>query len=207
MDTGTEIRRFVRDYPHLRGLTLAPYLIASLVTCVVRGLGILPPARGIDSATLAVWAIGIAGALLGRRYYRRRFGVVRRDPQYQPEPLVMRVVVGLAASMVFVGIVLQFVYAPGRRWPIEPMQIGIAAFGIVLGTMTGRIRWHWLVAAAGIALAGFAADGFAQPLKQNVFFGTCFASLLVASIGDHLTLVRRFEEVRVLSSIGGGVRA
>jgi len=195
------IRRLTQSYRYLRGYEQLPVALFWLaqVTKKVTGwggsatlIGNLPLDAGLIAATLvSFYAI--------KRYYDRRFGVVKTAGG----------AAGCAmAAVVFIGfIALQTVSVAARL----PVQLGFLGLGLALAIYALRrfkLEGQRLFAAAFLMIISVWPPVADPPWGEQELwysvFGFGFGAIwIVMGIWDHRTLVKAFERARVADT--GGV--
>ena len=176
---------FTRRYPALRGLEMAP-LWAQLAV-----LSYGERAGWVRAGDLSPWLLMMVPTLalcwFVRRYLNRTFGVVH--------PLAAGWGWCVAGVVVFYVVQIAAIGA-GIHFDFTGPALGVWA--AMLGLRDGGFRKHWLIPAAIGFLLPFVVP-YPVPAwapkspDYSTWFGILWASFTVASLWDHVLLVRSFH--------------
>ncbi len=183
MKSPDEIRRLTHSYRRLRGYEQLPFAVAMFASVTADVMTWRP--AGYSTTLLGFLALAAPVAYLIKRYYDRRFGVVKTASMgigsalalfvgflalhFVTDALSVRVHLGLLAAGVALAI-----YAL-RRFKLEGNRLLFAAFLAILSV------WP----PTGAAPAG---------AQWHLVFGFGFSALwIILAIWDHHTLVKAFE--------------
>jgi hypothetical protein len=190
------VRRLTQSYRHLRGYEQLPVALfwLAIVTRKVTGWGgsaLLSGASAIDASLLAASLVGFYAI---KRYYDRRFGVVKAGPGGAAGCAI--------AAAVFIGFLALQTVSVALRLPV---QLGFLGVGLALAIYALRrfeLEGQRLFPAAFLMIISVwprvvdPPQGY-QELWYSVFgfgFGVVW---IVMAIWDHRTLVKAFERARL----------
>ena len=188
-----EIRRLTLSYRFLRGYEQIPFALLWLAMVAAEVAGWRRPGVLTHDLTLVVAFVAtVVASYPIRRYYDRRFGVVKPAPGTG---------FGFWVVVFFALITLQVVSVSLDL----PLQLGLLAAGLGLAVYSLRrfkLEGHRLFLAAFLMLVSVwppvadTSGGFQDPWYSVFGFG--FGALWIAmGIWDHRTLVRAFERSRL----------
>lgn len=179
------IRRLTRSYRFLRGYEQLPWALAVLAFHVFasRRFGLAGLPITLAAALAASYAI--------KRYYDRRFGVVKTDGG----------VPGWLAIPAFVVFMLLQFIANGFRLPV---QLGFLALGIAVAIYAvRRFELEWQKLFVAVFFIGFSVWPVTDPrgpgddVWQAVFVYGFVSAWILMGVWDHRMLVRGFERARL----------
>jgi hypothetical protein len=171
-----------KNYQALQGLVLVPLGAFMLIFGLGRLLGIPGFQQGDCSLMLIAFPIIIALTLLARKYYRQRFGEVRRE---------IWLVLGSVGGW-FLLSMLDMTWL--GNLPVSFTMLGFALFFAMIAYASDGRRPHYYSLAAGLVLIAFLPlldvvdkmDLFSGQWHGNLFVG---AVLVIGGLLDHRLLI------------------
>lgn len=183
-----EKARFItKNYQALQGLVLVPLGGFMVIFGIGRLLGIPGFQQGDCSLMLIAFPIVIALTLAARKYYRQRFGEVRRETSKKESWLVLGSVGGwFLLSMLDMTLL--------GNLPVSFTMLGFALFFAMIAYASDGRRLHYYFLAAGLVFIAFLPlldvvgkmDLFSGQWHGNLFVG---AVLIIGGLLDHRLLV------------------